>query len=616
MVKKRIEFYEVVETENNVTTLGSLILDKRSTLGAKALIDLRNFSCYEFLSRDLLAALDEYTKPKKLASDHSFISYGQAIRTLLRFCAESCQVSEFRMRHIDTEFLLEFRSYVRLTFSSDTNDHRRRLYGNIERLIKVAQELGLVSTELCAPRNFKYAKKIKGTLPYTTSEALDIEDACRTHIRATLGRLDRGKKLLQNGQDPRARSPRKGKSPLSPEERLWNQLPNLLWFVVNVMDGMHVKNAGTAKRGLSSFNNATSGAYKGPYRKSDVFSYLYPFAEDLIPFVNLLAKTTGRNETSILTLSRDCLEEVDGRYLVWYKKQRGSSKLYKRPISNEGMFSPVGLIKTLLQITKPLLNLAKPEHRENLFLGFTIKSRGTDTVKPVDPSYLKYQMNRRGGWCDRNELMTENGAPQKVSLRRWRVYYLVKRYRTHGQLSKISRDAAHTLLRTSVSYVNNESMTHVHERATENGIRAALSVARPTVVTAESPDELAATLKSSKDEASKLLQGEQDVFIAACKDFYNRPNGEKNTPCDKPWACLGCSNAVITRHVLPRVVAFRDFISQQRTELTQEDWQQKFGDAWMVLHQHVLPKFSDETIAEAQQSAKDEVFYLPITLRA
>lgn len=377
-----------------------------------------------------------------------------------------------------------------------------------------------------------------------------------------------------------------------------------------------MQNAGTAKRGLSSFNNATNGAYKGPYRKSDVFSYLYPFAEDLIPFVNLLAKTTGRNETSILTLRRDCLEEVDGRYLLWYKKQRGSSKLYKRPISNEGMFSPVGIIKTLLQITKPLLNLAKAEHRDNLFLGFTIKSRGADTVKPIDPSYLKYQMNRRGGWCDRNELMTESGAPQKVSLRRWRVYYLVKRYRTHGQLSKVSRDAAHTLLRTSVSYVNNESMTHVHERATENGIRAALSVARPTVVTAESPDELAATLRSSKEKASKLLQGEQDVFIAACKDFYNRPNGEKNTPCDKPWACLGCSNAVITRHVLPRVVAFRDFISQQRTELTQEDWQQKFGDAWMVLHQHVLPKFSDETIAEAQRSAKDEVFYFPITLRA
>jgi hypothetical protein len=72
---------------------------------------------------------------------------------------------------------------------------------------------------------------------------------------------------------------------------------------------------------------------------------------------------------------------------------------------------------------------------------------------------------------------------------------------------------------------------------------------------------------------------------------------------------------VITRHVLPRVLAFKDFIAQQRLELSQPDWEQKFGAASTVLNQHVLPKFSNEAIAEAQRMVDNETLYIPISLK-
>lgn len=619
MSSGKVEFLEVTRQHSNITTLGGLLLDKRDTLGPKAVLDLRDVTGHFMLARDLLAALDEHASPGQIASDVSISGYGPAIRTLLKYCLEIGAPQKMRMHDIDTNFLLDYRSYIRVAFAEFKNEYRRRLYGNVERLLKAGRELGLASRDLEPPRNFSFVKDSDVTQPYSSGEALDIEDACRKHIRELLARLDKGQELLRQGKDPRGPAlpdPVTGRLlPRPPEQRPWNQLPNLLWFVVNVMGGQYVKYAGSKGKGLSSFNNATNGAFKGPYRKADVFLHLYPFAVDMIPFIILLAKATGRNESSILGLRRDCLQEIDGRFILWYQKDRGADRLYKKVIANDGPFSPVALIKILQKITKHLATLAKPEYRDHLFLGFTLHTKGADSVKPLDPIYIKSQMNRVGGWCEENQLQTENGDPLKISLRRWRVHYLTKRYKQHGQLSKVSRDAAHTLSRTSLGYVDNDSTRFVHEQATEDGIKELLRVAQPTVVVGDSVQETAIALGLTEHEAESLLRGEQDVFFASCKDYYNRPGGPKNTPCDKAWACFSCPNAIVTRHVLPRVIAFRNFVAQQRVELTTADWASKFAEVWQVLNEGILPRFSLEAIEEAERFADNEKFYIPIALR-
>lgn len=616
----KVDFSVVTRPQSSITPLGGLLLDKRDTLGPKAILDLRDVTGHLMLARDLLAALDEHASPGQIASDISISGYSPAIRTLLKYCSDIGAPQKIRMRDIGDDFLLDYRSYIRVAFAQFKNEYRRRLYGNLERLLKAGQELGLAPLDLEPPRNFGFVRDSDATQGYSAGEALDIEDSCRKHIRELLARLDKGQELLRQGKDPRGPAlpdPVTGRRlPRPPEQRPWNQLPNLLWFVVNVMGGQYVKYAGSKGTGLSSFNNATNGAFKGPYRKADVFSHLYPFAVDMIPFIILLAKTTGRNESSILGLRRDCLQEIDGRFILWYRKDRGADRLYKKVIANDGPFSPVALIKTVHKITKDLVAIAKPEYRDYLFLGFTLHTKGADSVKPLDPAYIKSQMNRVGGWCEKNRLQAENGELLKISLRRWRVYYLTKRYRQHGQLGKVTRDAAHTLSRTSLGYVDNDSTRHVHEQATEDGIRELLRLAQPTVVVGDSVQETAMALGSTETEAESILRGEQDVFFASCRDYYNRPGGPKNTPCDKAWACFSCPNAIITRHLLPRVIAFRNFIAQQKVELTAADWASKFADVWQVLNAVILPKFSSEAINDAERYAANEKLYIPIAWKA
>lgn len=135
------------------------------------------------------------------------------------------------------------------------------------------------------------------------------------------------------------------------------------------------------------------------------------------------------------------------------------------------------------------------------------------------------------------------------------------------------------------------------------------------MVVQECPQDAAKVLGTDKETAEQVLRGEQDVFFASCKDFYNRPGGQPNTPCDKPWGCFLCSNAIITLHVLPRVVAFRDFMLEEHGKLSTEDWNAKFGEVWNVLTHDVLSKFSPEAISEATRLARDEVLYIPLALR-
>lgn len=616
-----VTFDRVPESANNVRILGSLVFDLRKSLGNKAYLDLTAVTKYRLMARDFIAALYEHSSPGRIGSDYTIGSYGGLIREFLDYCSAIALPDDFRMRDIGHEFLLDYRTHLRQTKLELKSEGLRKRFGNLERLIQAGQVIGLVHPDLQLPRNFRQVGDSDGIQPYPSGEALDIEDACRRHIRELLARLEKGQQLLAEGRNPKgikaAQDPRTGRIlPQKPEARAWNQLSNLLWYVVNCMNGRCLKRDELLAGGHSSFNNSLMGVYQGAYRKVDVYSHLYPLAVDLIPFIILLAKSTGRNECSIFDLKRDCLQEREGRYFLSYVKRRGGAVLYAKPVANDGPYSPVALIRLLLKITDPLVPLADPEDKSRLFLGLTVHPNEQNPVKSLDPAYVKFQMNGDGGWCELNELVDQHKKPLRISLRRLRTYYLSKRYKKHGQLSKVSRDAAHSLANTTVGYVNNESTKHIHEQAIEDGIQSALKLARPVVLTDNSVEKAARTIGVSESVAEGILRGEQDVFFSSCKDFYNRPGGQKNKRCDKPWNCLqSCSNAIITRHVLPRVMAFMEFLLEQRAELKSEDWAQKFGEVWQVITTDILPKFSSDAIAEAKRYAAEGALYIPLALK-
>ncbi len=221
-------------------------------------------------------------------------------------------------------------------------------------------------------------------------------------------------------------------------------------------------------------------------------------------------------------------------------------------------------------------------------------------------------MNRPRGWTERNGLKDQHGKKLKMSAKSLRVSKLSANYRKDGNYKKTMRQAAHTLAETTVKhYLDNDSTKIIHDLAVTDGINALRAVSRPIVLPTDDVEAAANALNLPKTKARQILNGKPDVFIAACRDFLNKPGGEPDTPCDEPWGCLVCSNAVVTRHILPRLIAFRDFLIGEQQE-DAEAFIVKFGDALEIIRREILPLFQASVIGEAERYAANGDFYIPI----
>src|SRR3546814_10614691 len=132
-------------------------------------------------------------------------------------------------------------------------------------------------------------------------------------------------------------------------------------------------------------------------------------------------------------------------------------------------------------------------------------------------------------------------------------------------------------------YADRQSLPPLHEAAVADACRAALAAAMPTIL----PPTAGQTLREAPEQAGPLmppdtvgplLDGEQDVWLAACAGFHSSPFAEAGSPCAQPfWGCLDCPNAVITARKLPAILAFLAFVEEQRRSLPASDWAAKFG---------------------------------------
>ncbi|MGN7876739.1 hypothetical protein ACTJKJ_24555 [Roseateles sp. 22389] len=613
MADPKIVFAPLPEEIGQPHLIGRLVLDMRERLGKWAFLDLTGRTPFRDLACDLIASLGRHAL-FNVKSGFTFRSYFSTITRAFEFAEQEGLAENIKLADFDTELILQFRKHIKQRLESQKNETSRRLYGNFDRLLQAAKAIGRFERTTRVPRNFRHVDDGTVSQPYTFSEQLDLEEACRRCIDELHARLQRGKELLANGSNPRGVRNGRGRAP---DELAWNKLENLIWYATHIHGELPLQVPALNALKDYSYLNAVRGVYKGRYRLWDVHAHRYALAEDLIPFFILLAKRTGRNESSILTLRRDCLREIDGKFYLVYRKLRSADREFRKPIKDNGPYSAPNLIRQLLELTAPLVKHAPDPDRDFLFLGMTIFTRSpAPMVKAIDPSYFKYQMNRKGGWCERNNLEDASGRTFQISSVRLRVTYLSRKYIEHGQLSKVSNDAVHSLADTTVGYVANASTKHIHDQTVRDGINDAIAtVKKPTVLPTNDPAAGSSELSVSAEKIRAMLNGEMDVLFNACKDVLNRPGGPPNTFCGKPWECFGCGNTVITRHVLPRVFAFLNHAESMKAELGAAEWKSMFSRAVDLIRADVLPRFSESALETAKRRAAAQRFYIPIELK-
>ncbi|MEV4780476.1 hypothetical protein [Burkholderia sp. LMU1-1-1.1] len=545
---------------------------------------------------------------------------------------------------LQRETLIEYRSWLYAQYKPDTA--RKSYRGLVASLLLLRGEAsplpGTVRSDLEIPTRALLPGAYGNTAisPYTSDEQASLVAACKVAINGTIERLNEGKRLLSKGEDPQQNgATRNDSGRLLKYSTAWDSIPNILWYIVHVLKGRMpcAQPVEDTRAPLVKFLLNK----RAPIRKKDAFDLLYLHSFDIVPFIALVSLKTGLNAESILTLERDCLQGSEG-HMTWvkYKKSRGTHEILIRKFSHRGANSPVGLIKLVLQLTQELVVLAAPDIQKYLWLSHQLKkgqkdkSRNDLTNKGdvIDISHFNTLINggiehgkRRQGFLEKHNVRGRDGEILRFSFMAARKTEATSAYLKHGNLANVSKKVLkhhgkEALTTTAMCYLTNDATHHVHDAAVRNAQDKAVFDARISVITGDQPDKLeiqrlSKELKVPAKKVIAIVNGEQDVFIASCKDFYNKPGGKPDTACDDPWTCFGCSNGLWTSRILPRVVKFLWFMEEQRNLLTHTDWAAKFSVPYRAITQEILPRFQARTIEWAKAEAEVSPFYVPTRLR-
>ncbi|WP_281985410.1 hypothetical protein [Thalassorhabdomicrobium marinisediminis] len=332
---------------------------------------------------------------------------------------------------------------------------------------------------------------------------------------------------------------------------------------------------------------------------------------DLVALFILLSLDTGLEIEAIKTLRVDCLKNPSSGYVeIEYCKRRARHAERKRlRVRDGGSGTPGGLLRLAIQWTEPA---RRHLGSEQLFTYFC-RGRLTDVVLPMQ-SAGKVWVKRHGLQCD-------DGKTLKLCLSRLRKTHKAAWYRkTGGQLLRFA--VGHTVEVAANHYGDIPALRPIHEATIAEALMDAVEDAlRPIVLTPEAEAEVLASPPATSGlpegmttDVPALLAGEQDVWLASCSGFYSSPFAIAGEACPVPfWGCLECRNGVITTRKLPALMAFLDFVVDQRKVLTEADWRAKFGRAHHRISAQILPQFSETDLDAARSIAASQPaqIYLP-----
>ena len=340
---------------------------------------------------------------------------------------------------------------------------------------------------------------------------------------------------------------------------------------------------------------------------------LYLTANDIVAFFILLSLKTGMEIECLRSLTVDCLQNPSKGYVeIEYFKRRSRNSEWKHlRVRDGGSSTPGGIIRLAVELTK----------RARRYLS-------TDALWVFwDGQRLQSGKPSRGAtkaFVARNGLIDDDGDSLKLELSRLRKTHKAERYlRTHGQLDDFA--SGHSVPVAANHYAEIPALRQVHEQTIAKALHDAFEDAlKPTLI--DPNVEMAEANSTGASDPTKVRSidpdvenGDFDIWLAHCGGFYSSPYGPNGAACPSPfWGCLECKNAVITVRKLPALIAFQNFMINQRAALEEEEWFKRFGRAYYRITAQVLPAFPEESIREARKLAlttNEGLIYLPAEAR-
>ncbi len=368
----------------------------------------------------------------------------------------------------------------------------------------------------------------------------------------------------------------------------------------HLFDGVDAERAESRALSVADFQKILSAAeqdvkrIRSTYKDGDIPTR----AQQLIPFMVLIAARTGMNAFCTYGLARDCLtpHELDESlfYCAWEKRRAGKQQRQLHRIDRRNQTGVVELIQFMRRYTEPLASRAGPAERTKLFLYFS--PQWGRIVSPSTTSGDGFVITFR-------EFVARHGLPH-FTLVNMRPSAATQLYlATGGNLRKVQQFLQHARLSTTVKYLLNSITEPFHARviqkAQERMIQrvTAIPVKRATGV---------GRLNLPPVQAKKIVAGRFDTGAGTCRDPYNspQPGEEKGRPCTSFHACFRCPNGLWFLEDLPQVIAIRARIVSFQADMKPADWEAVYGESVRVMNEHIIATFRPDQIEAATKEAE------------
>jgi hypothetical protein len=337
----------------------------------------------------------------------------------------------------------------------------------------------------------------------------------------------------------------------------------------------------------------------------DLHARFHLRAMDIPPLLTFLSLETGLEIECCKALTIDCLQNPGpGTIEIAYVKRRARGAEHKRiRVRDGGIGTPGGLIRKLIEATAFTRQFVPSE---NLWLYYY-------TGRKQLRAGLEHQQELVARWIKGHDLVDDDGEPLRLVLSRLRKTHKALWYlKTEGHMARFA--IGHTPEIAARHYADIPSLRPLHEATVAEAFSEVAAAAGPIVLATAEEDSWRQCdpPPEGPEDRDSILRGDQDVWLAACSGFDRSPFGEPGEPCPQPfWGCLECRNAVITARKLPAIIAFLQFIEEQRAGLSASEWAMKFGRAHARIAGQVLPAFPESMIAAARREAEEHTLYLP-----
>jgi hypothetical protein len=146
-------------------------------------------------------------------------------------------------------------------------------------------------------------------------------------------------------------------------------------------------------------------------------------------------------------------------------------------------------------------------------------------------------------WVAGHGIVHDDRRPLHLVLSRLRKTHKALWYlKTEGHMARFA--VGHTPEIAARHYADIPSLRPLHEATVAEALTEVVAAAGPIVLSPDSESlwRQGADVPVQTHSVPALLDGDQDVWLAACSGFQNSPFAEAGSPCPQPfWGCLNAA---------------------------------------------------------------------------